>query len=320
VSPIKLRKKSSRRQGNLKATKHQQESQKARIGESGAVHGLPVISEDKSTTQSQAEPLQEATNRNSSIPVIPYTWKPAVSKPSSLENAVNKAANDIEESEENPRQVRKQVLRDLPPSTVDNANAILHLHEKRPTKLRVTSPHGHHALLADKREGHCKRTEEELATQAHSQPLPAKLTTTESALDMEREPIVRLQRQPSAKQPVLASEKALPASPPCALEIVLSDFDVFSDVEDDDGDVTDRDVLRGLEVAMRAAADNGFDTRLRQKTGLRLRRFLADLMAVGAVDFDVGLGLTEDQPARTRRAKERQGPGRGGKRTTRAGR
>ena len=42
-------------------------------------------------------------------------------------------------------------------------------------------------------------------------------------------------------------------------------------------DIDDRDVLRGLQVALSAACDENLDGWLRGKTGLRLRRFLADL-------------------------------------------
>lgn len=51
---------------------------------------------------------------------------------------------------------------------------------------------------------------------------------------------------------------------------------------DDGGDVADRDVLRGLHVAA-AACDEEVDAFMRGRTGLRIRRFLADLMALEAL-------------------------------------
>lgn len=44
-----------------------------------------------------------------------------------------------------------------------------------------------------------------------------------------------------------------------------------------DSDINDRDVLRGLKLAVSAACDETLDSWIREKTGLRLRRFLADL-------------------------------------------
>lgn len=50
----------------------------------------------------------------------------------------------------------------------------------------------------------------------------------------------------------------------------------------DDGAIEDRDVLRGLHVAASAACDEEVDAFVRNRTGLRIRRFLADLMALEA--------------------------------------
>ncbi|KZL81332.1 hypothetical protein CI238_00450 [Colletotrichum incanum] len=73
----------------------------------------------------------------------------------------------------------------------------------------------------------------------------------------------------------------------------------------DDRNINDRDVLRGLSIAISAACDEEVDTWIRQKTGVRIRRFLADLKA-----FET-LG-DEDEPdpvkerARKRRADSRK--------------
>ncbi|KAF4825494.1 hypothetical protein CGCSCA5_v000244 [Colletotrichum siamense] len=49
--------------------------------------------------------------------------------------------------------------------------------------------------------------------------------------------------------------------------------------EHDDRAIDDRDVLRGLNIAISAACDEEVDAWIRQKTGVRIRRFLADLRA-----------------------------------------
>lgn len=53
-----------------------------------------------------------------------------------------------------------------------------------------------------------------------------------------------------------------------------------------DNDIADRDVLLGLKMAICAACDQDLDAWIREKTGLRLRRFLADLKAFDAVSKD----------------------------------
>lgn len=53
-----------------------------------------------------------------------------------------------------------------------------------------------------------------------------------------------------------------------------------------DKDIDDRDILLGLKMAICAACDEDLDAWIRDRTGLRLRRFLADLKAFDAVSKD----------------------------------
>lgn len=53
-----------------------------------------------------------------------------------------------------------------------------------------------------------------------------------------------------------------------------------------DSDINDRDILVGLKMAICAACDEDLDAWIRNKTGLRLRRFLADLKAFESVSRD----------------------------------
>lgn len=53
-----------------------------------------------------------------------------------------------------------------------------------------------------------------------------------------------------------------------------------------DRDIDDRDILLGLKMAICAACDENLDAWICDKTGLRLRRFLADLKAFDAVSKD----------------------------------
>ncbi|KAL7936874.1 hypothetical protein V8C35DRAFT_277383 [Trichoderma chlorosporum] len=70
----------------------------------------------------------------------------------------------------------------------------------------------------------------------------------------------------------------------------------------DDRDIVDRDVLRGLHIAASAACDEEVDAFVRNRTGLRVRRFLADLRVLET--------LRDIQPV------EDRGPGARRKRST----
>ncbi|KAF4585806.1 hypothetical protein GQ602_005111 [Ophiocordyceps camponoti-floridani] len=74
--------------------------------------------------------------------------------------------------------------------------------------------------------------------------------------------------------------------------------------DEDDSEIKDRDVLRGLHVAASAACDQEVDAFVRDQTGLRIRRFLADLMTLEA--FGQALpGEGREQRAWRRRAEMR---------------
>lgn len=75
--------------------------------------------------------------------------------------------------------------------------------------------------------------------------------------------------------------------------------------EGDDGDIVDRDVLRGLHIVASAACDEEVDAFVRNRTGLRLRRFLADLKVLETLrDIQPVEGLGPG--ARRRRSTMRQ--------------
>jgi hypothetical protein len=77
------------------------------------------------------------------------------------------------------------------------------------------------------------------------------------------------------------------------------------DVDFDDREISDRDVLRGLHVAASAACNEEIDAFVRNKTGLRIRRFLADLMALETLTA-VRPGEDGEQHARRRRLEMRK--------------
>ncbi|KAJ4150928.1 hypothetical protein LMH87_011655 [Akanthomyces muscarius] len=69
-------------------------------------------------------------------------------------------------------------------------------------------------------------------------------------------------------------------------------------------EITDRDVLRGLHIAASAACDEEVDAFVRNQTGLRIRRFLADLMTLESLA--VNPPVDKKQWARQRRADMRK--------------
>ena len=78
-----------------------------------------------------------------------------------------------------------------------------------------------------------------------------------------------------------------------------------TEVNSDDREVADRDVLRGLHIAASAACDEDVDVFVRNKTGLRIRRFLADLMILETLNEE-GPNEDTEQWARRRRADMRK--------------
>ncbi|KAG6031689.1 hypothetical protein E4U41_007487 [Claviceps citrina] len=78
-----------------------------------------------------------------------------------------------------------------------------------------------------------------------------------------------------------------------------------AEMDYDDCEISDRDVLRGLHVAASAACNEEIDAFVRNRTGLRIRRFLADLMALETLTA-VRPGEDDEQHARRRRAEMRK--------------
>ncbi|KAJ6788428.1 hypothetical protein PWT90_07352 [Aphanocladium album] len=84
----------------------------------------------------------------------------------------------------------------------------------------------------------------------------------------------------------------------------MSQLKFSSKFDYDDREITDRDVLRGLHIAASAACDEEVDAFVRNQTGLRVRRFLADLMTLETLA--VNPPIDKRQWARQRRADMRK--------------
>jgi hypothetical protein len=171
----------------------------------------------------------------------------------------------------------------------------------RHKRFEVTEPPLNEQKPNDAKEGNEEWKQDQHSTPSRitdrlqSQPCVMK-EENDCAPDQVLEPFRKLSYpiQYAAKTPAFSSE---PAS---NFEAVMSEVDVF--FETDDAAVDDRDVLRGLHVAVRAAADDLYDALIRNKTGLRIRRFLADLKSIEALDAE----LNVDRLARKSRSQKRR--------------
>ncbi|KAI1335643.1 hypothetical protein F5Y15DRAFT_419728 [Xylariaceae sp. FL0016] len=228
----------------------------------------------------------------SSVPSLPYTAKYAVSTTSSLERALKAVSKQIEEEEE---QAEKQ-------AQSGNYHPTLGEKTNQPRRSKPRQVAVYHA--AENQLPRQPRPDERFIFVDRYMP-----TTHENP---------RLNEKPLPPEPTREAP-AIPPNPPakgCLHEMARPDSDHTRDLLKDldviineyaDGDIKDRDVIEGLQVAVHAAADDQYDAYLGQKTGLRIRRFLADLKSVDEIpQRDECNGPTRDQPARRRRAEKRR--------------
>lgn len=91
--------------------------------------------------------------------------------------------------------------------------------------------------------------------------------------------------QAASKMVTLKPSVSVSESPPleASLEIIPSPEVA---IEYSDSGINDRDILLGLKMAICAACDENLDAWICNKTGLRLRRFLADLKAFDSISQD----------------------------------
>lgn len=94
---------------------------------------------------------------------------------------------------------------------------------------------------------------------------------------------------PEMPDPLSRAASSKPSSEsPAGTQCQLPESDPSSNdaVEQSDRNISDKDVLLGLKMAICAACDEDLDAWIRSKTGLRLRRFLADLKSFDSVSKD----------------------------------
>lgn len=243
-----------------------------------------------------------------SIPELPMTWKYAVGTPSSFEQALDDVVRKLDEMEpklsvpeDGDRTGESSQSRPRDPSPEHNSIPVRHKHQAgsslqdragespdlpRPAAhvvhpQRRKSP----ATAALSPASKLKRAKAMRRLRglhdAEQSPKPDVSLQPETA---PAEP-VPLQAGPAKMEPVHESTKGRPRPPPSSREppqMRPGDTKSTPVVEDEpaddrDRDIDDRDVLKGLKLAVSAACDEDLDLCIRQQTGLRLRRFLADL-------------------------------------------
>ncbi|KAH8884438.1 hypothetical protein GQ53DRAFT_829687 [Thozetella sp. PMI_491] len=135
---------------------------------------------------------------------------------------------------------------------------------------------------------------------------PAKEKSAGRRLSGRATPVERLQKASELRRQKLqgrSSGHQTPVPPFADKVSVMSREDPTVDHED--RDIDDRDVLKGLKIAISAACDEELDAWIRVKTGLRLRRFLADLKTFENLSEDNVLAAKGGQGARQSTAERR---------------
>ncbi|KAI0451449.1 hypothetical protein F5B21DRAFT_487126 [Xylaria acuta] len=240
--------------------------------------------------------VTSSVTRESSVPSLPFAARLAATTTSSLQRALDDACRklddeDLQTDNLSKRENTKQDLPPIPPrDSQQNVSCRALPRKPRPTEKfifvkrtmpRVEVPQSTSKPLPPEPVSAAPATPEKGSGSRHCQP---------SRKAPPVPPVPPVSRALTGKHKNAVAELA-------KAEEMLKDLDVFLN-DYDDADIEDRDVIKGLQVAIHAAADDLYDGYIRHKTGLRIRRFLADLKSFEDISE---LGST-DQRAREKRA------------------
>ncbi|KAJ2978515.1 hypothetical protein NUW58_g7467 [Xylaria curta] len=264
-------------------------------------HCLPPIDQKGVLSVKQGDrqrrDAKASVTHESSVASLPFAARLATSTSSSLQRALDDACRRLDNEDRQPDNISRQENRRQEPSPIpwlDSRNNVS-------TQALPRKPRSTEEFIYVKRS--MPKVE---VLQSISKPLPpepAPALSTVPAVDCDKR-VCQPSRQappiPPAPRALTGKRKDAVAELARAEEM-LKDLDVFLN-DYDDADIEDRDVIKGLQVAIHAAADDLYDGYIRHKTGLRIRRFLADLKSFEEVSE---LGPT-DRRARERRAKSRK--------------
>ena len=240
---------------------------------------------------------ESTVTHQSSAPSLPFAARLAASTASSLQRALDDAYQKVEDDTQQAKArslPEEDIIKPEPPP--------IPRRDARHNVYRHPSLHG--SRSTEKKFIYVNRRMPVVETfSSSSKPLPPAPLSVAQVTPKKRSDIKPPQPSravpPPAPKPTGKRKNAVAEL--AKAEEMLRDLDVFLN-DYDDADIEDRDVIKGLQVAIHAAADDLYDGYIRHKTGLRIRRFLADLKSFEDI---TKLGPT-DQRAREKRAETRR--------------
>ncbi|GAW21633.1 hypothetical protein ANO14919_111560 [Xylariales sp. No.14919] len=238
-----------------------------------------------------------SVTHESSVPSLPFAARLAASTASSLQRALDDACQKIDDQDKKVAKLpeHEDIKQEPPPIPRRDSR---HNAARRAVPRR---PRSTEKFIYVKRNMPTVEAPRSISKPLPPEPLRAAQVTPQKRPDTK--PSQPNRKPPPAPRPLTGKRKNAVAELAKAEEM-LRDLDVFLN-DYDDADIEDRDVIKGLQVAIHAAADDLYDGYIRHKTGLRIRRFLADLKSFEDISE---LGAT-DQRAREKRAKSRKAEG-----------
>ncbi|KAK0630056.1 hypothetical protein B0T17DRAFT_527400 [Bombardia bombarda] len=236
---------------------------------------LTVRNKDNSITQA---PSKVAKPHHSCKPELPETWKHAISTPSSFEKALDNVVRKLEDMEEN-----KTAAESEQPQYRQHHRGKRSLSKApSPSQRLQRAAQMRRQRMAGGAAAAVQRNPDMITDRSTSKMETPSIPVSRLAKVSRSESVATIQKPPSK---LTSNEEEIP--PPST--------------HADDENIPDRDVLKGLKIICAASADKDLDAWIRSKTGLRLRRFLADLKTFENLSED-GIAAVNDQRARRRRA------------------
>ncbi|KAI0539970.1 hypothetical protein GGR58DRAFT_523494 [Xylaria digitata] len=233
----------------------------------------------------------------SSVPSLSFVARIAASTASTLQRALDDARRKIDDQDERVGKLPEQEDIKQGPPPIPQRDLRHHAsHRALPRRPRSTEK-----FIYVKRNMPTVEASQSISKPLPPEPAPATQVTPEKPPDTKLSQPIR--KPPPVPPPPrrLTSKRKNAVAELAKAEEMLRDLDVFLN-DYDDADIEDRDVIKGLQVAIHAAADDLYDGYIRHKTGLRIRRFLADLKSFEDISE---LGPI-DQRAEEERAKSRK--------------
>ncbi|RKU41596.1 hypothetical protein DL546_000426 [Coniochaeta pulveracea] len=270
-----------------------------------AVEKTP-INRPQYVTEHSFAPTPPAMIRKSTelSPVLPITWQYAVGTPSSFEQALDDVVRKLDEMETKPaihelevtlkskrrspdvKQAQPDVphLKEAPPAFAEHRRQPGDGESEKSKAMTTDTSSSSFAYHRLQRAAAMRRQRIAAGDGAQSsRPPEDAVSTTASDIGLDTGPPGP---SPTNGLPHIgdlsSSNKTTETAKSFSVEEVV--------VEHHDRDIEDRDVLKGLKLAITAACDENLDAWIRGRTGLRLRRFLADLKTFEALDMEDQVG------------------------------